>query len=678
MIKRHVFVIVILMITLCLTFGAEAMREPGNGSGERPEKIRSDNWLIYWYICGTNLESKDGEATKDIAEMERVKLPPNVKILIQTGTTSKWNHEIVNKNARYLYDSKGLRKISDYTANMYEAETLATFLKYGEKNYKADHRILIFWDHGGVGGVCQDEEDTWNSLSMNDLKSGLEKVYGKSPKEIPFEIIGFDACLMGSYECANNIKGFARYMVASENEENGYGWYYTDWLKELAKNPASNGATLGKKICSGSLKDNINKKASDVGKVTFSVIDMSKFNRLHNAHRNFFLDALNRSATSKGFPRTFNGVVSGNLTSGNLTNEPVESYAKMYVDLKILAEKLQAHMPDTSRELIKAINHAVVGQPSNGDLMRGGGISTYYRYNNENYKLFLDQNCASKEQKEFYNLFTVADTGTSTDEQDNSNAPKGSRSASVKPSLPLEDVAVSVDENKHLVVQLTPEQLELVSSVRCMVIPTGEFENSELGITESKLIILGNDVNFKGNWETGTFRDNFHNVWAALDGHIIFTAVTFSCVEYTIYEVPVKLNGEIRTLEVSYNYKDGKYSILSARKKSVRGIADRNTKYLKAGDEVTPLFFEIVSKKDIDDKPDNIVKEYPEGYLLLKEGTAFTVDENPTIKDKYLGEGEYLYYFEFYGPAETFLGRSQLVTFKVDENNQIVDVTIEN
>ena len=323
---------------------------------------KDDTWTIYWYICGTDLESDDRfqSATNDIKEMEQVKLSKNVRVLIQTGTTSKWHHEEIAKygNGRYLYDSKGLRRISKSNSNMYEAKTLVSFLEYGEKNYPADHRILIFWDHGGVSGVCTDKENTYNSLSLNDIRSALEEVYGKSPNKVPFEVIGFDACLMGSYECAKSTEGFAQYMVASEAPENQYGWYYTDWLNELSAHPESNGAILGQKICSGSMEDcrrhsNITKK-DFVSESTFSVVDISKLDRLHVAHKNFFTVALNHSRESHYFALKFNN---------NVNNNPIPNYSEAYIDLRSLAEHSKKLMPDTSNALVMAIDEVVVGKP---------------------------------------------------------------------------------------------------------------------------------------------------------------------------------------------------------------------------------------------------------------------------------------------------------------------------
>lgn len=44
-----------------------------------------DSWVIYWYLCGSDLESNAAAATTDLQEMLQVTLPENVKVVIQTG-----------------------------------------------------------------------------------------------------------------------------------------------------------------------------------------------------------------------------------------------------------------------------------------------------------------------------------------------------------------------------------------------------------------------------------------------------------------------------------------------------------------------------------------------------------------------------------------------------------------
>ena len=601
---------------------------PDNETPNTPEKEisdiygKNDTWTIYWYICGTNLETESQSATNDIKEMEQVKLSPNVKVLIQTGTTSKWHHEIIAKsgNGRYLYDNKGWKRISKSNSNMYESETLKSFLEYGEKNYPADHKILIFWDHGGVGGVCANAEGNWESLSLNDIRSTLEKVYGKAPKKTP-----------------SNLDG----------------WYYTEWLNELVAHPESNGAILGQKICSGSMADCYRHKNSSES--TFSVVDISKLDKLHVAHKNFFTEALSRS-NSRKFSTNFNSIA---------TN--IRDFDKSYIDLKLLAEGSKNLMPGTADELISAINDVVVGQPENGTLYKeSGGLSTYYPYNKKWYSEYKAQNSALPEQKSFYDIMLEMNSNnssTGSDDSDNSNAPRSQKSA-ISPRLPLMNVPVHIDENKHIYTQLTPEQLEYVSSVRCMVLPSVQFANEEMGVKDKGIVVLGNDVDFKGDWQNGIFRDNFRNVWASIDGHLIFMSVTFSNNEYTIYEVPIKLNGEIRTFEISYNYNEKKYSLLGARQKMQRGISSKDVRYLNDGDEVTPLFLVYAPKEDSDD------------IFEITEGESFTISGTPVIEDKtLLGYGHCGYCFQFYGPGETFLGNSQSVIFEI-EDEKIVDTIL--
>ena len=50
----------------------------------------SDTWVIYWYLCGTDLETDNGAASADLRELQKVQLPPNVKVVIQAGGAHRW------------------------------------------------------------------------------------------------------------------------------------------------------------------------------------------------------------------------------------------------------------------------------------------------------------------------------------------------------------------------------------------------------------------------------------------------------------------------------------------------------------------------------------------------------------------------------------------------------------
>lgn len=105
MFKRTIAALAILAATLCLAVHVDA--------------AKPTQWLIYWYVCGTDIETtriafgtgtdlmsddpnslklaepdrKPGDATISIKEVEKANLSPNVRIFMQAGGTYIWGHE---------------------------------------------------------------------------------------------------------------------------------------------------------------------------------------------------------------------------------------------------------------------------------------------------------------------------------------------------------------------------------------------------------------------------------------------------------------------------------------------------------------------------------------------------------------------------------------------------------
>ena len=80
------------------------------------EAAQEDSWVVYWYLCGSDLESNYGCATMDLLEMMEVTLPENVNVVIQTGGAAVWQNEVMDagKIQRWLYNSEGHRSFSAY------------------------------------------------------------------------------------------------------------------------------------------------------------------------------------------------------------------------------------------------------------------------------------------------------------------------------------------------------------------------------------------------------------------------------------------------------------------------------------------------------------------------------------------------------------------------------------
>ena len=70
MFKRTIAGVMILVATLCFTIKADAAET---------RHTKDDTWLVYMYICGTDLE-ENANARCDIIEMQQVDLPSNVRI----------------------------------------------------------------------------------------------------------------------------------------------------------------------------------------------------------------------------------------------------------------------------------------------------------------------------------------------------------------------------------------------------------------------------------------------------------------------------------------------------------------------------------------------------------------------------------------------------------------------
>ena len=242
-----------------------------------------ETWAIYWYLCGSDLESQYGCATEDLSEMLEVSLPENITVVIETGGAAEWQNETVDPSSleRYVYQGEELRFVDAVpSASMGEASTLADFLDFCSTSYPADHTAVIFWDHGSgsASGVSFDEIYDYDSLTLDEIYSAFSSVYDLSEENPPIDLVGFDACLMATIDTASMLSDVSSYMVASEETEPGNGWYYTGWLSALAESPSMDGASLGTAICD-SFQEGCEIYGTD-DEITLSVIDLSRIDPL--------------------------------------------------------------------------------------------------------------------------------------------------------------------------------------------------------------------------------------------------------------------------------------------------------------------------------------------------------------------------------------------------------------
>ncbi|BAT72179.1 conserved hypothetical protein [Thermosulfidibacter takaii ABI70S6] len=216
----------------------------GGGGGGGTKSPEQTEWLVLIYMDGDN--SLSSATDDDIGEIQRVHFPSSVKAVVLVDTNGNLGGEILETV------QGSLSKTSDIDEpNMGDPNTLINFVETYYNKYKPRKLALIMWDHGyGWRGLEEslpltreaaiDENDN-DYLFMFEMVEALNAL---KQKNISFDLIGFDECLMGTMEVLYDLKDFAEVIVASENEEPFDGWNYTLLFNKLSNNPNMDPITL--------------------------------------------------------------------------------------------------------------------------------------------------------------------------------------------------------------------------------------------------------------------------------------------------------------------------------------------------------------------------------------------------------------------------------------------------
>jgi len=212
---------------------------------EQREKYESTTVLIY--AVGSDLESKQERLTNDLNEILLAAPNENCHVLLQTGGTIQYHNDwMTNRKAeRFRVAGKELRRIDcNITTKASDPQTLTDFIKWGVKEAPSQRYILVLWDHGyGIkGGFGADELNGNKTMAVSDISAAIAN------SGVFFDIIAFDACLMGTVETAYALRYHTKYLIASEEATPACGLYYTTWIGALERNPAISTKRLGRAI----------------------------------------------------------------------------------------------------------------------------------------------------------------------------------------------------------------------------------------------------------------------------------------------------------------------------------------------------------------------------------------------------------------------------------------------
>ena len=593
-----------------------------------PEDVgdSSDTWTVLVYMCGSDLESEAGLATDNLIELTGSELGNNVNFVIQTGGASKWRNNIITakKIERYVADPTGIAFVEDQPlASMGESSTLSDFITWGTKKYPADRTMLIFWDHGGgtLSGVCADElyvsrkSGEIDTLTLPEMAKALKKANHH------FDLIGFDTCLMATLETAQAVEPWADYLVASEESEPGGGWAYNVWPAWLAQYPGVETFELGRAICDSYYYKCVNTYTDDMA--TLSVTDLSKVPALaaafNNASDEIFAstnDMASLRVIAQGASRTEN--YGGNTAS--------QGYTDM-VDLGNLMQNTDKVLSPHAGKVVEALDDAVVYSINGRNRAHAHGLSVFYplAWSNEVYSRYEEITTEITGNFSYLKYLAVKNGNYSKVDWKKLGAEEAAQK--VEP-ITNKDIKLkfkqSIDSDYRLRLTFS-KGLDSVASVR--------FSLGRYDVDDSLYLPLGIDNNVNSDWKTGVFTDNFSGKWIAIDGNFVNAQVVAETDDYTLYAIPINLNGERSNLIAAWMYDENRFNIMGAYDgvNEASGTAGKTIRPLSEGDEVAFLF---------------MATDIATGDGEEIELATITWKNDLVMEDTDLGDGDYLYRYE--------------------------------
>lgn len=451
--------------------------------------VDTDDFTIMIYVVGSNLESGGGAATVDIGEMANAQYGDNVNVLLETGGATEWKNSIVSadKIQRFeLTNGQLITKDEKQLVSMCQESELSDFISWGATNYPARRYGLVLWDHGGgvLGGYGVDELYPNDRLYIPNIASAVQG------SGVHLEFIGFDACLMGCFESGYALKDCADYMIASEESEAGIGWYYTDWLSYIGKEPNAPMEDLGRCIVDGLVDTN---EADEIwGKdsnktATLALVDLSKMNSVYDAWKQYLSMSL-ENLKKGGFANQSKARVNARCYGDRPENN---TYSDMVDMLDYINENA---LPGTF-DIEKTIRECVVY--TNSNISGSNGLSVYLPYYKPSVlsKLSIPMLKDIGFEDEYFEYFNTFCSTLISGNPDIEHEPSQTitEAPAEGPEVTMPDVLQIEDADGKSFVHFTKDQLNTISSIELEYANVNETHKEEEGVTI--LDSFGSDLN---------------------------------------------------------------------------------------------------------------------------------------------------------------------------------------
>ena len=598
------------------------------------------------YMCGSDLESGYGAASADVEEMLEADLGDDVNVVLETGGASEWSFSPEadpSTRQRWVLEDGEASLVQDAGEDtMLDEDEVTDFCSWAAKEYPADRYILIFWDHGGgtIGGFGYDENyPDASALTLSQLRNAI-KASG-----VAFDMVGFDACLMATVECAWAMEPVADYLVASEQTEPGDGWSWTGFLNQLGSDPSTATTDLGKTII-----DDFSAHYAETGEedTTLSLIDLREISRVYERLSTFLDEAADSIEADNALFTTMSGARSR-----------AKSYAEDSVDQVDLVDMVDRSDFEGADDVSEAVASCVKYR---SDTSSGSnGIAMYFPYSEASQYSDVRQvleDIGYTGPVAFYDYFlsVMGNSPTSSSHgivssyastqvaQDSGTAASASSSSDSYANESLSSEGWFEDLSNEFSYQELPDELELASDGSNWVVDMddslwsdfADFQITVMQNYDDGYLMLGTDDAYQVT-DDGNIAVDFDGEWLSIDGSFF----SFYCdapeetedgeIRYS-GTIPAILNGGERvdlvvTWPTASERGDGETIgyVQGYRMSGQDYVLGRGLGQLEAGDTLTPVF-------DYFDSEGN--------WVETLQGDAITVSDPSDVEVRYEDTGD--------------------------------------
>lgn len=210
-------------------------------------------WTVMVYFAGEN--RLFDEMVYSMKDIKRVATDSDRDVALLAQYSAKWvkksdvsatvlptprRFNFITKSPKYPAGSVAMNLQTNLTTPRYPppfVDELAQFIAWGIRRWPARHYMVVF--SGDGGGVLADFLPSFGrpgkSLKARELTQVFRKVRKILKTNVTIDVVGLDSCLMSMTEIAFGIRGYAKYLVGSQGNEDDMGWPFADILYGLKR-----------------------------------------------------------------------------------------------------------------------------------------------------------------------------------------------------------------------------------------------------------------------------------------------------------------------------------------------------------------------------------------------------------------------------------------------------------